>query len=116
MCQEFRNQVIKSAEIAIEEANNKDVKGDPGSHPVVNVDGRKGFAQDFKDCGDKKGKKYEIGPVTLNTDGYSIHITGLKGTNIQNHKKKIHMYRKFAELMESEGWNVGLDISPPVAY
>lgn len=108
MCQEFRNQVKESAEIAIQEANEKDVAADPGSFTLAEVNGRKSFAKKFKKCADKKGDKYKIGPVKIDPDGYSIHISGLNGTNIQNHKKKSHIFTRFAEQMESKGWDVDL--------
>jgi len=114
MSQKFKHAVKKCANKAVEEANSKDMKGDPATHITPYVDGRTGFVQDFKEFGDQKGRgDYEIDPVSLRngSNGYTITISGLKGTNIQNHNKKRHMYEKFAELMESEGWNMGLDIS-----
>lgn len=99
---------------ASSEANSKDVKGDPATHITAYVDGRTGFVQDFKEYGDKKDQgRYEIGAVSLRngSNGYTINISGLKGTNIQNHNKKRILYEKFEYHMQSEGWNMNLDIS-----
>lgn len=110
----FREIVSKCSKKAANEANSKDVKGDPATHITAYVDGRTGFVQDFKEYGDEKDQgRYEIGPVSLRngSNGYTINISGLNGTNIQNHNKKRTLYERFEDHMQSEGWNMNLDIS-----
>jgi hypothetical protein len=110
---EFREAVSKSARNAIQEANESDVDGDPATHVTAKVDGRTAFVRDFKEfCEEQNHNRFKIGPVTLkNRDGYTIHISGLKGTNIQNHKKKHTLYRHFEQEMKDRGWNMSLELS-----
>lgn len=111
--EEFRTTVTKCATKAKKDANNKDVSGDPDIHITAYVDGRTKFVQDFKAFGDKmSGNTYKIGlaKVKKGSDGYVLTISGLKGTNIQNHNIKRTLYKKFEEYMNEEGWNMGLEI------
>lgn len=111
---EFKAAVERAAEAAAAEANDADVAGDPATHVTAYVDGRTGFVRDFKAYGDEtRSGRYEVGPVSVRSgsDGYVLSISGLKGTNIQNHKKKRLLYETFEEEMADAGWNMSLELS-----
>jgi hypothetical protein len=113
MSQEFQNSVKKCARKAANEANDMDVVGDPATHITAYVDGRTKFVQDFKKFAEKtRSDSYNIGPVKVKDgrNGYVLTISGLEGTNIQNHNKKRALYEKFEEYMRKEGWSMGLKL------
>lgn len=113
MSQEFKNSVNNSARKAAEKANDMDVRGDPDTHITAYVDGRTKFVQDFKEFGEETTSgTYNIGPVTVKNarEGYVLTISGLKGTNIQNHNKKRTLYEEFEVYMAENGWNMSLDL------
>jgi hypothetical protein len=90
-------QSLDAARRAIKECQEG---GDPATSVWCELDGRKV---------PEKLKNDEILNVTVDDD-YRLRLNLLTGTDIQNHKKKMAMYKAFCEEMKENGFDLGHSI------